>query len=74
MNLLSEGARRLGLALSPRCLKGFQTYYEELIAWNERFNLTAITDYEQVQVRHFTSEPEQAFRVCLSKSCTHSSI
>ena len=53
MKLLSEGAGRLGLTLSPRCLKAFQTYYEELIAWNERFNLTAITDYEQVQVRHF---------------------
>jgi 16S rRNA (guanine527-N7)-methyltransferase len=53
MKLLSEGARRLGLTLLPRCLKAFQTYYEELIAWNERFNLTAITDYEQVQVRHF---------------------
>ena len=53
MKLLSEGAHRLGLTLSPRCLKAFQTYYKELIAWNKRFNLTAITDYEQVQVRHF---------------------
>ncbi|HID63080.1 MAG TPA: 16S rRNA (guanine(527)-N(7))-methyltransferase RsmG, partial [Anaerolineae bacterium] len=53
MKLLSEGAHRLGLTLPPRCLKAFQTYYEELIAWNERFNLTAITDYEQVQIRHF---------------------
>ena len=53
MKLLSKGARHLGLTLSPRCLQAFQTYYEELIAWNERFNLTAITDYEQVQIRHF---------------------
>ncbi len=53
MKLLSKGAHCLGLTLSPRCLKAFQTYYEELIAWNERFNLTAITDYEQVQIRHF---------------------
>jgi len=34
-------------------LAAFQTYYEELIAWNERANLTAITDYQEVQIKHF---------------------
>ena len=31
----------------------FLLYYQELVAWNEKFNLTAITEYEQVQIRHF---------------------
>jgi 16S rRNA (guanine527-N7)-methyltransferase len=31
----------------------FQTYYEELVAWNDRVNLTAITDYSEVQIKHF---------------------
>ncbi len=31
----------------------FQAYYESLIEWNRRVNLTAITDHEGVQIRHF---------------------
>ncbi|MCR4405917.1 MAG: 16S rRNA (guanine(527)-N(7))-methyltransferase RsmG [Anaerolineae bacterium] len=53
MKLLLEGARQLGLSLTGEHLRMFQVYYGELVAWNARFNLTAITDYEQVQVRHF---------------------
>lgn len=34
-------------------LEAFELYYQELIAWNERVNLTAITDYEEVQIKHF---------------------
>jgi len=53
MQRLIEGAQALGLHLSSSQEAAFQLYYEELVAWNERFNLTAITDYEQVQIRHF---------------------
>jgi len=53
MELLEEGAGRWGLDLTPDMLAAFQTYYEELIAWNERANLTAITDYQEVQIKHF---------------------
>ena len=38
---------------SPRQLEQFSIYYQELLAWNQRMNLTAITDYEEVQVKHF---------------------
>ena len=31
----------------------FQRYYNELILWNQKFNLTAITDHEGVQTKHF---------------------
>jgi len=53
MQRLVEGARALGLNLTADQQAAFQLYYEELIAWNAKFNLTAITDYEQVQIRHF---------------------
>ena len=53
MESLLEGARALGLQLTPAQQASFQLYYESLVDWNERFNLTAITDYEQVQIRHF---------------------
>lgn len=53
MDLLVAGARTLGLRLTAEQVAAFQRYYEELVAWNQRFNLTAITDYEPVQIRHF---------------------
>jgi len=53
MQRLLDGAQALGLSLAPEQQASFQRYYEELIVWNEKFNLTAITDYEQVQIRHF---------------------
>jgi 16S rRNA (guanine527-N7)-methyltransferase len=53
MKLLSESARLMGLKLEEEHLRAFEIYYRELVAWNEKFNLTAITDYDQVQVKHF---------------------
>ena len=53
MEKLYSGAKKLGLALSPRQLEQFHLYYQELVDWNRRINLTAITDYEEVQIKHF---------------------
>lgn len=51
--ILQEGAQNLGFTLTPRQLDRFQLYYDTLVDWNSRINLTAITDYDLVQVRHF---------------------
>jgi 16S rRNA (guanine527-N7)-methyltransferase len=51
--LLVHGAQRLGFTLTERQAEQFQLYYEMLEDWNTRVNLTAITDYDGVQVRHF---------------------
>lgn len=53
MDRLIQGAKGLGFEISDSQRGLFQTYYELLVEWNQRFNLTAITDYEQVQIRHF---------------------
>lgn len=53
MDILDQGARRLGIILTPAQLKQFEIYYQELVSWNRRFNLTAVTEYEPVQVKHF---------------------
>jgi 16S rRNA (guanine527-N7)-methyltransferase len=53
MQRLRKGARTLGLELTERQQAAFRLYYEELVAWNQRFNLTAIVGFEQVQIRHF---------------------
>ncbi len=53
METLIAGARKLGLELSPKQLEQFQIFYEELVDWNRRMNLTRITSYEEVQIKHF---------------------
>jgi len=53
MERLDTGAKKLGLPLSPKQLEQFRIYYQELIDWNRRLNLTRITDYEEVQIKHF---------------------
>ena len=49
MQRLIEGASALGLGLTAAQQADFSLYYENLVAWNQKFNLTAITEYEQVQ-------------------------
>jgi 16S rRNA (guanine527-N7)-methyltransferase len=51
--LLEEGAQALGISLTDDQLQMFQMYYELLIAWNRHFNLTTITEYRDVLVKHF---------------------
>lgn len=51
--LLQSGCAALGVPLSDEQIHQFATYHRLLVEWNERFNLTAITESREVQVRHF---------------------
>jgi 16S rRNA (guanine527-N7)-methyltransferase len=53
MEKLKAGAKELGLGLTTAQLEQFEVYYQELVDWNKRVNLTAITGYEEVQLKHF---------------------
>ena len=53
MEALLAGVQALNIALDNRHIATFETCYRELMSWNKRFNLTAITDQEGVLVRHF---------------------
>lgn len=53
MKKLITGASKLGIEFNTRQLRQFELYYRELIEWNKRINLTAITDYASVQLKHF---------------------
>lgn len=50
---LIYGAGQLGLSLTSEQVQRFQIYYEELTNWNKRINLTAVTEYNEVQTKHF---------------------
>jgi 16S rRNA (guanine527-N7)-methyltransferase len=48
-----RGLLELGLELSEQQLEQFLRYRQELLDWNARFNLTAITDPGEVLIKHF---------------------
>ena len=53
MQKLLWGTAQMGLNLLPAQAAAFDIFTEELLAWNERTNLTAITDPDQVEIRHY---------------------
>ena len=53
MEKLREYAREYGIELNEEQLNQFNTYYEMLIEKNKVMNLTAITEKEDVMVKHF---------------------
>lgn len=56
-NLLEEK----GITLSSKQLEQFQLYYELLIEWNEKINLTAILEKNEVYEKHFFDSITAAF-------------
>ena len=50
---IATDAKKLGIDLLPEQLDNFHAYTEELLAWNQRVNLTAITEPSQVERLHF---------------------
>ena len=42
-----------GISLSNTQMQLFEHYYQELVGWNEKINLTAITERKQVYMKHF---------------------
>lgn len=42
-----------GLPTNEQMIRQFKLYFEMLIEWNQKMNLTAITDQEEVYLKHF---------------------
>ena len=49
---LASAAHQYGLYLSDEQLAAFNRYYELLLDWNSKLNLTAITEPKEVAVKH----------------------
>ncbi|WP_202081565.1 16S rRNA (guanine(527)-N(7))-methyltransferase RsmG [Caldalkalibacillus salinus] len=56
-----EALEQKGITLSEEQLYQFRKYYNELVQWNEKMNLTAITDQEAVYLKHFYDSLTAAF-------------
>lgn len=55
-----------GIELSAGQLDQYEKYYKELVDWNEKMNLTAITDREQVYLKHFYDSLTLSFHVVMT--------
>ncbi len=51
--LLIDGSLELGILLTPNQVQQFQLYLQELLSWNQKFNLTAITEPSEIVIKHF---------------------
>ncbi|WP_433944823.1 16S rRNA (guanine(527)-N(7))-methyltransferase RsmG [Paenibacillus sp. SN-8-1] len=50
-----------GIELSDKQLEQLDIYFQELVSWNEKMNLTGITERDQVYVKHFYDSLTLAF-------------
>ena len=48
-----QGLRELGITLEQTQMDAFLKYYELLVEWNSFMNLTAITEFKEVCIKHF---------------------
>ncbi len=53
MNFKQIVLKYTGYELTDYQINQFETYYEFLIAYNKKVNLTRITDKEEVYIKHF---------------------
>ncbi len=45
--------KKIGINLTNKQLQQLETYYNLLITWNEKINLTRITEHNEVYLKHF---------------------
>ena len=51
--IFEQKLNEMGIQLSERQYQQFNNYFELLIEWNKVMNLTGITEYEEVNEKHF---------------------
>ena len=51
--LLKNEAQKIGIELDTYGLDRFDSYAERLVRWNSHVNLTAITEPEEIVIKHF---------------------
>lgn len=51
--ILREGASQLGFTLGEEQIQKLLTYKDLLSEWNEKVNLTSITDEKEIMIKHF---------------------
>lgn len=71
---LAEWASKLGISLEERQTEQFEKYFQLLVEWNEKMNLTGITEREPVYEKHFYDSLTIAEAVDLNKASSIADI
>lgn len=61
INEFIEALEKKGIFLTKQMLEQFELYFEMLVSWNEKMNLTNITQKEDVYLKHFYDSLSLAF-------------
>jgi 16S rRNA (guanine527-N7)-methyltransferase len=61
IEMFQTSLKEKGIELSEKQLAQFETYFKLLVEWNEKMNLTAITEKEEVYLKHFYDSVTAAF-------------
>ncbi len=69
-NNLEKELTNLGIVVTQKMLKQFNRYYELLVEWNEKINLTAITEKNDVYLKHFYDSATIVKAIDLNKETT----
>ena len=51
--IFNEYAQKLSISLNEEQIGKFYRYMNLLLEWNEKMNLTAITDFKEIILKHF---------------------
>ena len=65
--LFIQMLKEKGIELNETQIQQFRDYYSLLVEWNEKMNLTAITDQPSVYLKHFYDSISLSFYVDCSK-------
>ena len=67
---LKEGMKQLNISLNEGQCRQFVLYYDLLVEWNKVMNLTGITEWEEVIVKHFI-DSLAIVKACNMKNIKH---
>ena len=67
MEKLKESFAKLNISLTDKQYQQFLKYYELLIEWNKVMNLTGITEFDEVVMKHFVDSLSLVYAVPVNK-------
>ena len=68
--LFQSSLAEKGINLSPQQMNQFDLYFDLLVEWNEKMNLTSITEKKEVYLKHFYDSVSAAFYFDFSEPLT----
>ncbi|MFD0621414.1 16S rRNA (guanine(527)-N(7))-methyltransferase RsmG [Paenibacillus sp. GCM10027629] len=72
--VFAERLAKYDISLTEQQLNQFEIYLRELVSWNEKMNLTGITEREQVYTKHFYDSVSLSFFLNMKEITTIADI